>query len=412
MTNLNTPLLSIVIATKNREYYCIEAIKSILLIDSDKIQLAIADNSDTNEIETFIKSMGDSRINYIYDNSPTSAIANFNRAMELATGEYLCIIGDDDGINPDLIEVANWASQNDIDALNGTIVANYRWEGTGAPDTFFTKMTGSTLTITPFSGEAKFVETKDALEEFMKNGCTNYADYDLPRLYHGIVKKKYFDILKAETGDYLKGLSPDIYSSVALATKIKRTVLLDYPITIPGVCGQSASIIEGQKKSNSRKIEDIPSLKNRGEYVWSEYVPRFYCVQTIWADSGFAALKELKREDLINKFSRHGLYSKILNADFGLKTYLYKHIVEDCKLNNRNVLSELVLTSFNYLSVFVKRNIFFRANNRLQMILKIKRIDTLTELNDITQAMLALNDNIKERGISYQKGLANLKKNN
>lgn len=406
MMESKSPLISIVIATKNREYYCIEAIKSILSIKSDKIQVSVADNSDTNQIKIFVDSISDSRLSYVYDNSPTSAIGNFNRAMDLASGEYICMIGDDDGINPEIIDIADWALKNNIDALNGNVVANYRWDGTGAPDTFFTKMTGSTLTITHFTGLAEFVNTEEALQVFMKNGCTNYADYNLPRLYHGIVKRKHFDAIKAETGDYLKGLSPDIYSSVTLASKINKFVLLDYPITIPGVCGQSASVIEGQKKSNSRKIEDIPSLKNRGEYVWSKYVPRFYCVQTIWADSGFAALKELNREDLIEKFSRHGLYGKILIADFSLRSYVYKHIVDDCKINNRVFIFELTRTFFSYVKTFIQKNIFFRANNRLQMILGIKRLNTLTELNDITQAMLALETNIKERQIDYQVGLS------
>ncbi|WP_199119956.1 glycosyltransferase family 2 protein [Pedobacter sp. ASV28] len=403
----NQPLLSIVIATRNREAYCIEAIKSILSINSDNIEIAIADNSDSNKIRIFVENLNSSNtVRYIYDNSPTSSIANFNRAMGLATGTYVCMIGDDDGINPDIIEVTEWALKNDIDALFGSMSANYRWEGTGAPDTLFTKMTGSTLTITPFNGNAELVDIRKSLERFMKNGCTNYANYKLPRLYHGIVKRKFFEILKAETGEYLKGLSPDIYSSLTLACKIERLIFLDYPITIPGVCGVSTSVIEGQKKSNSKKIEDIPHLKNRGDYTWSEYVPRFYCVQTIWADSGFAALKELGREDLIKKFNRHSLYGKILNADFSLRSYLYHHIVNDCELNNRYFSVEITSTFFHYIKFFIQRNLFFRAYNRLCINLGLKRMDTLTSLPEITRAMNALTDNIKQRQVNYKLGLA------
>ncbi|WAC41452.1 glycosyltransferase family 2 protein [Pedobacter sp. SL55] len=400
------PLLTIVIATKNREIYCIEAIKSILSINSDKIEIAIADNSDSSKVKIFVESLNNEHLKYIYDSSPTSSIANFNRAMSLATGTYVCMIGDDDGINPDIIEVTAWALDNDVDAVFGSMSANYRWEGTGAPDTLFTKMTGSTLTITPFNGKAEIVDINQSLERFMKNGCTNYADYKLPRLYHGLVKRKFFDILKSETGDYLKGLSPDIYSSLALAFKIKKLVFLDYPITIPGVCGVSTSVIEGQKKSNSKKIEHIPHLKNRGDYSWSKYVPRFYCVQTIWADSGFAAIKEFGREDLIQRFNRRSLYAKILNADLSLISYLYKHIVDDCKSNSRFVSIEIMLTFLSYIKVFVKRNIFFRAYNRFCTKLRLKRMDTLTGLVEITQAMNALTDNISQRQIDYRHNLA------
>lgn len=399
--NTNIPLISIIIATKNREFYCIEAIKSILSIDSNEFELAIADNSDGVEVKNFIEKINDNRLKYLYNNSPTSSIANFNRALSLATGEYVCMIGDDDGINSEIIEITKWAFKKDIDAFIGSICANYRWEGTGAPDTLFTKMTGSTLTITPFTGKAKIIDIDSALDNFMYNGCTNYADFNLPRLYHGVVKRKYFENLKAETGEYLKGLSPDIYSSLALASKIKKLVFIDYPITIPGVCAASTSITEGQKKSNSKKLEDIPHLKYRGEYIWSKYVPRFYCVQTIWADSGFAALEELNRIDLIKKFNRYCLYGNILYADFTLKKLLYQHIVFDSQANNRNILIEISLTFYFYLKIFIKRNVLYRALNRIQMVLGFKRLDILMNLNDITTAMLALSDNIKQRKINY-----------
>lgn len=410
MIDYTRPLLSIVIATKNREFYCIEAIKSILSINSDKIEIAIADNSDSDRIKVFVGNLNSDKIRYMYDNSPTSSIANFNRAMSMATGAYICMIGDDDGINPDIVQITEWALKNDIDAVFGSMCANYRWEGTGAPDTLFTKMTGSTLTITPFTGKAEIVDVNKSLKRFMMNGCTNYADYKLPRLYHGIVKKVFFDLLKSETGEYLKGLSPDIYSSLALAFKINTLVFLDYPITIPGVCGVSTSIIEGQKKANSKKIEDIPHLKNRGDYVWSEYVPRFYCVQTIWADSGFAALKEFGRDDLIRNFSRHNLYGKILNADLNLVSYVHNHILDDCKSNRRSIPFEIILTSFSFIKVFIQRNFFFRAYNRLCMKLGLKRIDNITSLLDITQAMNALSKNIKQRQVDYRSSLLKIEK--
>jgi glycosyltransferase involved in cell wall biosynthesis len=200
------PLLSIVIATKNREFYCIEAIKSILSISSNEIELAIADNSDTEEIKIFVETLSDNRLKYVYDNSPTSSIANFNRAMALSTGDYVCMIGDDDGINLEIIEITNWAKQNDVDSLVGSLSANYRWENTGAPDTLFTKMTGSTLTITPFNCKAQFVDVRKSLIALMKNGATNYLEFKVPKLYHGIIKRDIFQNIKQNTGEYLKGL--------------------------------------------------------------------------------------------------------------------------------------------------------------------------------------------------------------
>lgn len=393
------PLLSIVIATKNREFYCIEAIKSILLISSNEIELVIADNSDTEEIKKFTETLSDNRLKYVYDNSPTSSIANFNRALALATGEYVCMIGDDDGINPEIIEVTNWAKENNIDAVSGSLSANYRWEGTGAPDTLFTKMTGSTLTITSFDGNAYLVDLNKSLNSLMKNGATNYLEFKLPKLYHGIVKREFFQNIKHDTGEYLKGLSPDIYSAVLLAHKVKNLVHIDYPITIPGVCGTSTSIIEGQKKSNSKKIEDIPHLQNRGDYIWNKHVPRFYCVQTIWADSCFAALDELPNSVLKEKFNKFNLYANILIADLKLFKLLYNHILNEVKGNKILLSFNLIRFFSNYIILFVRINVFRRAFGRLKIILKISKYKNIIDLPTITDAMNTLTVYLKEKKI-------------
>ncbi|SEA87124.1 Glycosyl transferase family 2 [Flavobacterium gillisiae] len=389
LVNNSKYLLSIVIATKDRTMYCIEAIKSIVAIQSDNIQIAIADNSDSEEVKEFIQSINNPNIDYVYDSSPTSSIANFNRALALAKGEYVCMIGDDDGITTELLAITQWAKDNNIDAVVGSLSANYRWENTGASNTVFTKMTGSTLTITNFDCKAQYVNLEKSLQQLMKGGCTNYLDFLFPKLYHGLVKRSFFDEIKHETGHYLNGLSPDIYSAITLACKINNLVYIDYPITIPGVCAVSTSIIEGQNKSNSKKIEDIPHLKNRGEYHWSEFVPRFYCVQTIWADSGFAALKDMGRNDLIEMFNKYALYSKILIADKSLKNLLETHLTADSKINNSSYTREYLLTYVNYICFFTQQ-FLIRSLRRLKIIFKIGKYEEITNLPTINEAMLEL----------------------
>ena len=80
------PLLSIIIATKNRVPYCISAIESILSINSDDIELVIQDNTDHLELKEYIESkIIDKRLIYQYTPPPFSSIDNFNSAIELAT---------------------------------------------------------------------------------------------------------------------------------------------------------------------------------------------------------------------------------------------------------------------------------------------------------------------------------------
>ena len=402
------PLISILIATKNRQKYCLSAVQSILNIKDDRIQVIVQDNSDDTSLkEMLLPYMDDKRLLYNYIPGILSFVDNFSAAINLATGIYVCAIGDDDGINPEIIAATKWANDNNYEALVGNVEANYRWEGTGAPDTFFTKMTDNTLTITHFNGKAKVVVVEDSLQKLMANGATNYLDFDFPKLYHGIVKKTVFEKIKQKTGAYLKGLSPDIYAAIALACNVEKLLVIDYPLTIPGVCKVSGSIQEGQKKSNSKKLEDAPHFKGNKNHQWAEQVPNIYCVQTIWADSAFAAIKEFKREDLISKFDKYMLYANILDADPGLKPLLLEFID---KTKGGNTLDQ-EFKNINKAKLkgpykkFLKR----RALGRMKKILKIERYEIINNLKDMSEVTDALVNYLSKLNIDIIKEFNKIK---
>lgn len=319
------PLISILIATKNRQKYCLSAVESILRLPNANIQVVVQDNSDDTTLSEMLKSfISDSRLIYRYTPPPFSSIDNFNAAIELATGEYICLIGDDDGVNPEIINATAWAKLNNIDCLVGNLKANYRWENTGEKQFLHLKITGNSLILGDFNGKAKCINAKESLKKLVKNGCTNYMEYDFPKLYHGVVRRDIFENLKLKTGAYLKGLSPDIYAAIALTFTVDKFIIVDYPLTIPGVCTASSSIQEGEQKSNSKDLESAPHLRDRKTpYEWEVNVPRIYCVQTIWADSAFAAIKEFKQEELLKDFDKYMLCANILDADPTLKSRVY-----------------------------------------------------------------------------------------
>lgn len=399
-------LLSVVIPTKNRQIYCLSAVESILSLPNSNIQIIVQDNSDDLKLSTMLdKFKSDSRLVYRYTPPPFSSVDNCNAAVELATGEYVCLIGDDDGINPEILIATQWAKDNNVDALVGNINANYRWAGTGAPDTFFTKMTDGTLTILDFDGKARIVDVEDSFNQLMKNGCTNYLEFSFPKLYHGIIKKSVLEKIKQETGTYLKGLSPDIYSAISLACHVNKLIVIDYPLSIPGVCGQSTSITEGQLKKHSKKLEDAPHFRDRVDYKWSKEVPRIYCVQTIWADSGFAALREMKRTDLIEKFDKYMLYANIINADPTLSIMVNEHILQNDIQEN-----DFDKTKFSISKLKVKmKDFMIRGSRRGKIILKLKELRNITSLPDIHHAMNALTEYLEKRKINFIKNLNEVK---
>ncbi len=386
------PLLSIIIATKNRQKYAESAVASILRIPDPRLELIIQDNSDEGSLVTALEvHLGDSRLKYQYTPPPLSIVGNFNKAIELSTGEYVCMIGDDDGINPDIVAATEWARVNDIDAIVGSLTANYRWAGTGAPDTLFTKMTDSTLVLTHFTGHVNHVDLEESLKRFGRAGYTYYLEYSLPKLYHGVVKRDRLNELLSRNGAYIRGLSTDIYLSVALACVIRKLVIIDYPLTIPGVCPQSSSVVEGQIKNHSRRLEDAPHFRSNPGYVWSEEVPPIYCVEALWTDSALHALRDMNRLDLLSKFSQYRMYANIINANRESINVCLTHM----KSRHAATITNILKLACAFVTGPIERFIRRRALSRILIILRIKRLEEIRNLPDIVAATDALTNYLK-----------------
>ena len=58
--------------------------------------------------------------------------------------------------------------------------------------------------------------------------------FNLPKLYHGLVRRRCLQAIHEKTGAYIGGLSPDIFASLSIACVAQRVMVTDYPLTIPG----------------------------------------------------------------------------------------------------------------------------------------------------------------------------------
>ncbi|MBI6660525.1 glycosyltransferase, partial [Pseudomonas carnis] len=121
-------LVSIVIATHNRSKYAIPCIESLLSIGSSEIQVVVHDTSnDVCELAAWAGQSADSRLIYVHWADRLSMTENHERALKLATGEYICLIGDDDTVSSYIIDIANYAKKQNIKMLTPKVKAAYYW---------------------------------------------------------------------------------------------------------------------------------------------------------------------------------------------------------------------------------------------------------------------------------------------
>lgn len=362
----NTPILSILIPTKNREKYALNIVQHILAISNNKFQIIIQDNSETNKLEHLLTEYkSDERLRYYYHNEVLSFVDNFSFGISKCTGEYVTIIGDDDGINPLIIDVTEWASLNKIKAITPSLPIIYFWPQSGAKS----GKDNGILTISDTSCKVKLVNTRKEVIKFLKQGCHNYLDYNLAKAYHGIVKRSILEEIKSKTGQYIGGLSPDIYLSIAISLLVDEVLVVDYPLTISGICKQSGSS-DSATGRHTGELKNAPHFVGHTDYKWSNEVPAFYSVETIWGDSALAAIKDLKETTYL-KF-----YREFILSIYCLISYpAYKSIIiSNLQSNNKSfennyllniyiVREKLYIIISKYLNFLIKRVICRKSYN-------------------------------------------------
>jgi glycosyltransferase involved in cell wall biosynthesis len=412
MIEKKKPLLSIIVPTKNRSQYAKSCIFNVLSIENQHLELIIQDNSDDDALGQWIaREISDKRLVYNFTEDKLSFVANFNKAVESSNGEYICIIGDDDGVNPEIIAAVNFLKANNIQCLSIRTISNYVWPNSGIPKTLLTKQTDGNLFVSKLKGYFYKSDIEKELNNFLLNGATCYLDYDLPKLYHGIVKRDCFNSIHFKTGSYFGGLSPDIFASIALACTIDELYITDYPLTIPGVSAVSASIVEGLLKSNSKKLYDAPHFKYRGDYTWSEIIPKIYTVETIWADSTISALSAMGRNDLIQNIN----ISKLVSLCYYSNNDIYSELVASLKkgltLQNKKTYQGLLSFYFYVFLLYLKGSLslFKRIYNRVLIILNLNTSVVFYGIHNIYDASKKLSEYLILKKKSVLKVL-NLKK--
>lgn len=169
---METPILSIVVPTKNRYRTLRVLIEAILNWKAQDFELIIQDNSVNNSeiLESIVGFRTDKRLKYFYEPKSLTLVENCELAIEKTNGEYICFIGDDDGLVEETTEICKWLKANEIESASFR-KASYLW-----PDVEERLKGNSSLTgilhIPLAKGKVQLVDSKKSDKDIKKKGGT------------------------------------------------------------------------------------------------------------------------------------------------------------------------------------------------------------------------------------------------
>lgn len=289
------PVLSIILPTKNRSHYAVSTIRGILAWQADDFELVVQDNGD----DDLAGQLGsDPRLRYHHCSTPLDMEANFTQGVLNSRGEYVALIGDDDGVTEEAVEVARWGSVRGFQAVFASGLAQFLWPDVVSP--LYGRRFSGVLRIAPFDNRISYPDGESEIRKCVKSAGSNF--HSLPRVYFGIVRRDCLDVVREKCGRFFPGPTPDLAGAIAVAAIAERIVEVNYPIFVHGTGRRSVGGL-GVAKRHIGRLEDWPHLPQWSVKGWSSWVPRLFLGQTIWAEDVVQATRAAGRGDLLREFN-------------------------------------------------------------------------------------------------------------
>lgn len=259
MISIDRPKYSILIPTRNGAQYLPFAIQSVLKQGSKDFELIISNNHSSDGTHDYLATLDDQRVRVVMPERPLSMPAHYEFILSQAKGEWVTILGDDDALMPDFFSDLDRLNLDQIDALVSRR-AYYFWPG--CEDLY-----GDT--VVAYQSRVKAALKRSSLNLFLSL-CSITVYTDMPQAYTtGLIRKKLIDQIKSESnGRFYFATSPDVYSAIAIACRVKKYLRLEKPLFWVGTSAKSVGF-SGAGKAKERYKEFWQQCADDGFHITS-----------------------------------------------------------------------------------------------------------------------------------------------
>lgn len=244
------PKVSILVPTRNRHDTLFHCLRTLIDQDYDNLEIIVSDNCSTPETRSVVESFNSPRIRYIRTPQPCSMSHNFEFGLSHVTGEWVAVVGDDDGLLPGGIRRAlTLANDAGVKAV-GSRAITYNWPSVR-------EGVAPSLEI-PWSRKQRVVDSKSALANVLQ-GREDYRT--LPLLYTGgLIHKSVLTAMRPDGGSIIRSQIPDVYSGFAIASVVDHFAFSDKPWAVGGRSSHSNGLATLLKFKGKDKAFHTPDL--------------------------------------------------------------------------------------------------------------------------------------------------------
>jgi glycosyltransferase involved in cell wall biosynthesis len=222
-------LYSFVIPTRERHDVLKGAIQSVLNQTRSNFEIVVMDNASSPETKRVAESFNSSHIRYFRAPERLAMTDNWELGLQHAVGDYITVLGDDDGALPDAVEIAEEIHARWPNTILTWKPPIYFWPN------FFIE-TYRNLVHMHIGARVEERSTRGLLRDVY--AARKMFD-ELPSLYDSFVPRSVIEKVRGKYGRYFLSLSPDVGSGLINAWSAESYIYSYRPLAVRGVSHHS-----------------------------------------------------------------------------------------------------------------------------------------------------------------------------
>jgi hypothetical protein len=163
------------------------------------------------------------------------------------------------------------------------------------------------LYIKRHSGAITPVDTRSELRRALHKAAQRL--FDAPKVYYGIVRRSLLEAVRQKTGSYFDSSSPDVWGVVCVSLLARSAVVIDSPLFVPGASSGSQAGSSAMRE-HVGELDSVTHISREVVATWPARVPKFFSVETVWAEAALRALNAMGACDLVETFNFAYLYAR------------------------------------------------------------------------------------------------------
>jgi glycosyltransferase involved in cell wall biosynthesis len=370
-------MISILLPTRNGGKYLKECVKTILSQSDKDFELVISDNFSSDGTNDYLKTIIDKRVRVVKPPSPLMMNEHFEFILKKAKGEWITVIGDDDGLMPYFFDlahrlVAKWGKTYEIIFSPR---AYFFWPGV---ENIYGKSGVDYKCTTNMSIES----SRLSLQALMFGG---ESYFNFPQFYSGTLfsKKKLEEIWSShKDGNLFHSIIVDANSVALILLNNKRYLKIGTPLVWVGASpkslgAQAAASLSGNYNIEEKDFEDFKTLNKSSKVQFAPCFKSIYrhlsnkaCFLEALYQTSYANNYRTKK-NFSRTWTRHRMFLSVFKEYLekkrnGPDIRAYEELFHDNNLSLKLFSLLMLLDPFLFLPVWIQIKIRKRVGQVLR----------------------------------------------